>query len=284
MDVNIFILELASTIYLVAAWFCLGRSYGFSFKNIDVKGNYWFGITVYLIVNSVIFHFLAKMLAEKTASAAIAKTLEVQAFESSSLITVVLFYSIFFIAGYFSASTKNGLIAKKCKENLDKGKAVLTGIGIIVRIRNGGKFLVTVRESKESITGKDLSGLVQLITSAMLASDFTLSVKGDFQGPLRLAITRGLRNFGMSLRHDVSLNHLIPAFSLIEEKGVQNQIDGAFVVDIPFESIETGKLFDQLIENGTLKWVNLGEIREELEFIGPRMKFLATEDIFRPSF
>lgn len=193
------------------------------------------------------------------------------------LIGLILCFAIPFYIGYLSVPTRNESIIKKCWENLKSGKAVATGIGIFLRIRKGSQFLVSARDTKESITGKDLSGLFQLIGAGMTLSDFDHS--DDYQQPIISTAERALKERAkLKLKKRDFPLKLVPASAVIKEGDVENQIDLAFVIDLPMEFIEETPEFQELLKKGNLQWVSYAEL-QEIKFIGPRMKFLATNSV-----
>ena len=174
-------------------------------------------------------------------------------------------------------------VVEKCLENLEKDKAVFTGMGIffIVVSESGEYNLISRRDTKESITGGDLSGKFQLIGGSMTLSDL---LKGEgYQGAAISVIKRTAERIGLVLKkEDITMPPMFPAFAFIAEKKagggeVQNQIDVAFSVRLPICLFRETPKFEELLEKNDLMWVDQLELRKNVEFISERMKFLANQ-------
>ena len=152
------------------------------------------------------------------------------------------------------------------KKNLNSGRAVATGIGIFLGIFKNKEILLRLREEKDSLYGKDLSGKFELIGGGVEIKDF----EEDYITVIINVIERELEEeAGLKFKKSLGLIPLLPAWLL-----KNNLIDLAFVTLVRWENIEETNEFKEKLSKGSVRFFNtlgLGKVN----FISPRMKFLA---------
>ena len=166
-------------------------------------------------------------------------------------------------------------VVEKCRENLKRGRAVATGIGIFFRIHDGSKQLMRIRTERGSpIDNRDYSGKLELIGGGVEVKDFDT----DYQSAIISTARREMmEEAGLELVNLPDIK-LTPAWALIAKS---NAIDLAFVMDVPFSSVKTTQLYDRLIEEKNLRWFSFQELQDlkEEDFISRRMTYLVRKSV-----
>lgn len=179
------------------------------------------------------------------------------------------------------------LVLDECKRNLDRGRAVATGIGIFTVLidmeekaegyERSFKFLLRRREEKGSLFGKDLSGKWEMTGGGVEIDHF----EGHQSGPYQLAILNALRQ---ELEEEAGLvfptafprhSFLIPAWVFNAVKGI---IDLAFVMPVPWKWVKETSDFKDKLESGEVRFFRPYEL-DQVEIVSPRTKFLIKEAI-----
>jgi 8-oxo-dGTP pyrophosphatase MutT (NUDIX family) len=157
-------------------------------------------------------------------------------------------------------------VLKNCQKNLDRNRAVATGIGVFARIINSeNKVLLRRRKEKDSLFNKDLSGKWELPGGGVEISDFS----EDYLTAIPSTLERELKEeVGLELISDCLEVILRPAWL-----GKDGLIDLAFVIDVPEGIVMETPAFKEMIANNEIRWFTWQEARE-LEFISQRMKFM----------
>ncbi|BFT94881.1 MAG: hypothetical protein MNSN_10000 [Minisyncoccus archaeiphilus] len=166
-------------------------------------------------------------------------------------------------------------IMETAENNLARGRAIGTGIGMFPGIFKGNKILLRQRVEKGSIINKDLSGKWELPGGGVDIKDF-LSITPRYTGPAIKAIDR-------ELREEVCLGYnslgivMIPAWIKND-----NLIDLAFVIPTDYEDTipcSGGEYFDTFeegLEKGLIRFVSEEEAMD-LDILSERMRFMITE-------
>jgi len=157
-------------------------------------------------------------------------------------------------------------VAGKCKENLDKGRAVATGIGVFAALMKDGKILLRVRQEKGSSYNQDLSGKWELVGGGVEVNDFEEAYWSAVFHTLKRELAE---EAGLAINSLSTLTPMLPAWLC-----KNNLIDLAFVMPIPWKSVWETDDFTKKLVVGELKFFGAEEI-EKIEFVSPRMKFLA---------
>ena len=157
-------------------------------------------------------------------------------------------------------------VLKNCQKNLDRDRAVATGIGVFARIINSErKVLLRRRKEKDSLFHEDLSGKWELPGGGVEISDFN----EDYRAAIPSTLERELKEeVGLELLSDCLEVVLRPAWL-----GKDGQIDLAFVIDVPEGIVMETPAFKELIASNEIRWFSWQETHE-LEFISKRMKFM----------
>ena len=158
-------------------------------------------------------------------------------------------------------------VLKNCQKNLERKRAVASGIGVFARIINSErKVLLRRRKEKDSLFHEDLSGKWELPGGGVEISDFS---DEDYRAAIPSTLEREIREeVGLELLSDCVDVVLRPAWL-----GKDGQIDLAFVVDVPESLVMETLAFKELIANNEIRWFTWQEAHE-LEFISRRMKFM----------
>lgn len=172
-------------------------------------------------------------------------------------------------------------VLKKSEENLKKGRAVATGIGVFAAITtfDEGKTLILLRrrEEKESLFGKDLSGNWELPGGGVELVDFK---DNNYQGSINRALIREIREeTGLVLiSNSIKDLNLVPAW--LSKDAL---IDLSFVTLISIEKMEpNSKDFEKNCLENKVRFFLPEEI-EHLNIISPRMKFMIIEALKQAS-
>jgi 8-oxo-dGTP pyrophosphatase MutT (NUDIX family) len=157
-------------------------------------------------------------------------------------------------------------VLKNCQKNLDRNRAVATGIGVFARIINSErKVLLRRRKEKDSLFNEDLSGKWELPGGGVEISDFS----EDYRAAIPSTLERELmEEVGLELLSDCLEVILRPAWL-----GKDGQIDLAFVIDVPEGIVMETSAFKEMIANNEIRWFTWQEA-QEIEFISQRMKFM----------
>ncbi len=162
-----------------------------------------------------------------------------------------------------------GAILRKAEENLKKGRAIATGIGIFVALHKPKKkiLLRTRIEKGSDIYNKDLSGKLELPGGAVELNDFGES----YRSAIVLTLKRELmEEAGLNLERLPKLIKMYPAWLRKDDK-----IDLAFVIPVPYDSDHIGETmrgFD-LVGKNLVRFFSKEEV-ERIEITSPRMRFL----------
>ncbi|MFZ2390450.1 MAG: NUDIX hydrolase [Minisyncoccales bacterium] len=164
-------------------------------------------------------------------------------------------------------------VLKNCQKNLDRNRAVATGIGVFARIINSErKVLLRRRKEKDSLFNEDLSGKWELPGGGVEISDFS---EEDYRSAVISTLER-------ELMEEVGLELLCPCLQVVLRPawlGKDGQIDLAFVVDMPKDITAETPAFKEMIANNEIRWFTWQEAHE-LEFISKRMKFMILSFFF----
>jgi 8-oxo-dGTP pyrophosphatase MutT (NUDIX family) len=164
-------------------------------------------------------------------------------------------------------------VLKNCRKNLEKGRAIATGIGVFALVVKEGKFFLRVRLEKGSIYNKDLSGNWELPGGGVEIGDFgddpTNYTRAIFNALKRELMEEG----GLELVKLDSPLLMLPAWLLKD-----NIIDLAFVVLIPWGSVQEMSGFHERLSQGLIEFFDKKEI-SALNVVSPRMKFLINKGI-----
>ncbi len=156
---------------------------------------------------------------------------------------------------------------RKFKENLDKGRAGASGIGVFWAVYNEeGKILLIVRKEIGSIYGKDLTGKWELPGGGVELSDFG----DDYQGVIFNSARELKEETGLRLN---KLKNIVMLPAWLAKKNI---IDLAFVIPVPYESVEKTEEFQKLYDNKEAKFLGLEEIGK-MEITSGRMEFMISE-------
>ena len=157
-------------------------------------------------------------------------------------------------------------VLKNCQKNLDRNRAVATGIGVFARIINSErKVLLRRRKEKDSLFNEDLSGKWELPGGGVEISDFS----EDYRSAVISTLER-------ELMEEVGLELLCPCLQVVLRPawlGKDGQIDLAFVIDVPEGIVMETSAFKEMIANNEIRWFTWQEA-QEIEFISQRMKFM----------
>jgi|SRR3989344_2467684 len=183
-------------------------------------------------------------------------------------------------------AVENEKVSAECKKNLERGRAVATGIGVFTVLikmeeRVEGfprsfQFLLRRRLEKDSLLGADLSGKWEMTGGGVEIAHFEGS-----PAPYKVAILAALRQ---ELKEEAGLvlatafpkhSFLIPAWLFNEAKGV---IDLAFVMPIPWKWVRETDESRRKFQSGEIRFFYPGEL-EKIEIVSPRTSFLIKEAI-----
>ncbi|MDD4409206.1 MAG: hypothetical protein PHW52_00960 [Candidatus Pacebacteria bacterium] len=171
-------------------------------------------------------------------------------------------------------------LIESAQKNIERGRAIATGVGVFAGIFYQGKILLRRRIEKGSlISHEDMSGKWELPGGGVDISDFDNSCI-----PYQSAVIKALDK---ELREEVCLGYqrsdqivMIPAW--LKKEGI---IDLAFVVPLEFVNLELVdggdyfSIFDEGILTKKIAFFSKEDIAG-IEIISERMKFLIME-VFR---
>lgn len=181
---------------------------------------------------------------------------------------------------------ENEKILAECKKNLERGRAVATGIGVFtVLIKMDEKvegfprslqILLRRRLEKDSLLGADLSGKWEMTGGGVELAHFQGS-----PSPYQVAILAALMQ---ELKEEAGLvlatafpkySFLIPAWLFNDAKGI---IDLAFVTPIPWRWVRETDESRQKFQSGEIRFFHPEEL-SKIEIVSPRTSFLIKEAI-----
>ncbi len=177
-------------------------------------------------------------------------------------------------------------ILSECQKNLEKDRAVATGIGMFAVIYNySGELLLRRRLEKDSLLSQDLSGKWEMIGGGAELPHFTLKIGPDSLSKYQQAIFACLaqeldEEAGLKLLNLPQPLLLIPAWFWKEYKDTKTEeerivIDLAFSMPIPMHRgyLEETQEFSKKFQRGELMFVPKEEL-PNIEIISPRTRFL----------
>ena len=176
-------------------------------------------------------------------------------------------------------------VLKNCRKNLERGRAVATGIGVFAAVFEQEclsnrfvysfpyKIFLRKRIEKGSLYNKDLSGSWELPGGGVEVVDF-----GDDPADYMKAVFNVLRRElmeegGLELTKLDSPLLMLPAWL---PKG--NLIDLAFIILIRRGFVRETPIFQEKLSQGLIGFFNQEEINA-LNIVSPRMKFLISQGI-----
>jgi 8-oxo-dGTP pyrophosphatase MutT (NUDIX family) len=177
-------------------------------------------------------------------------------------------------------------ILAECKKNLERGRAVATGIGVFtVLIKMDEKiegyprslqFLLRRRLEKDSLLGADLSGKWEMTGGGLEIAHLEGS-SGPYQVAILAALLQELKEeAGLALATAFpKYSFLIPAWLFNEAKGI---IDLAFVMPIPWKWVRETDESKQKFQRGEIRFFHPEEL-SKIEIVSPRTSFLIKEAI-----
>jgi 8-oxo-dGTP pyrophosphatase MutT (NUDIX family) len=176
-------------------------------------------------------------------------------------------------------------IVKEAKMNLDRGRAIATGIGVFPVVFNSdGDVLLRRRTERDSLYGDDLSGRWELIGGGADLADFVGCTEQEdsfqrYQGAIFACAAHELEEeAGLQL---VRLPHplvLVPAWlwRAYDRDGEDRiSIDTAYAFRLPFDPqyVRETNAFTRKSERGELVFVPQNNL-DDIEIVSPRMRFL----------
>jgi 8-oxo-dGTP pyrophosphatase MutT (NUDIX family) len=161
-------------------------------------------------------------------------------------------------------------IINKANENIKKGVAIATGIGVFAAISDKKRILLRRRAEKESfIYSKDLSGKWELPGGGMELRDFGEEYQSSFKNTLQREIKE---ETGLEILESPEIV-LLPAVlkrSSIEKLSL---IDFAFVIPVPHALGSETNEYREKLTKGEIQWISLEDI-EKIQIVSERMKYL----------
>ncbi|MDD2696670.1 MAG: NUDIX domain-containing protein [Candidatus Pacebacteria bacterium] len=173
------------------------------------------------------------------------------------------------------------LILTASRKNLERGRAVATGIGLFVAMGNEEKkVLLRRRLEKDSLLGADLSGKWEMVGGGVEISHFkeeepvSANQRQQYQKAIWYCLSQELREeAGLMLKAPLPKPLLLqPAWILNEKNGI---IDLAFVLSLPYKRqyVEETDEFRKKEERGEIRFFSVEEL-SSIEIVSPRMRFL----------
>ncbi|RLC35165.1 MAG: hypothetical protein DRZ76_00960 [Candidatus Nealsonbacteria bacterium] len=177
-------------------------------------------------------------------------------------------------------------ILAECRNNLKRGRAVATGIGVFVIMVRNGDPLLRRRLEKESLYQQDLSGKWEMPGGGAELSHFLTwaedkNAERRYCGSIFEALKQEMaEETGLALLGFPDHLLMVPAWFRREYINKETDeervtIDVAFSLPIPFEApfIEETKVFHEKLERRELMFVPRNKL-QEIEIVSPRMRFL----------
>lgn len=172
-------------------------------------------------------------------------------------------------------------LIQEAKVNLERGRAVATGVGRFALVINyDGDPLLRRRLEKDSLLSEDLSGKWEMTGGGMELNHFPSADAEEptvsrYQRPILATLRQELEEeAGLKL---VSLFSVVevPAFidSINKKDSSREAIDDAAVIPISFSACEETEKFRSLLAKGGLKFVSRDKLAE-IEIVSPRTRFL----------
>lgn len=166
------------------------------------------------------------------------------------------------------AEVNKSKVLENCGKNLDKGRAVATGIGIFTAVVKDKKILLRVRQEKGSLYDKDLSGNWELIGGGTEIKDFD----DHYTGAIFHTINRELPE-----ESGLLLNSLGIPIAMFPAWLCKNDIiDLAFVVLLPWNKVQETDQYWKLLSSGQLGFFTKEEA-DKLNIVSPRMKRMISD-------
>lgn len=177
-------------------------------------------------------------------------------------------------------------ILAECKKNLERGRAVATGIGVFAALIKMEEkiegyprllqILLRRRLEKDSLYGADLSGKWEMTGGGVELAHFEGSTP-PYQVAILATLLQELKEeTGLSLATALPQHSfLIPAWHFNEGKGV---IDLAFVMPIPWRYTRETDDSRQKFQKGEIRLFHPEEL-DKIEIVSPRTRFLIKEAI-----
>ena len=178
-------------------------------------------------------------------------------------------------------------ILVESRMNLDRGRAVATGIGLfLVVINKYGNPLLRRRSEKGSLFGDDLSGKWEppgggMDLEHLEYADAEEPKVSKYHRPILQTLVQELdEETGLKLVENFPLVMVPAVFSReYEHDGEKREsIDFAFSVPVPFSACEQTNRFSALMKAHELMFVPRGKLAD-VDFVSPRIKFLVVEVI-----
>lgn len=167
-------------------------------------------------------------------------------------------------------------VINKAREQLNRGGAIATGIGVFAAISDGTNILLRLRVEKGSpIYPKDLSGKWELPGGTMELNDLGEEYSSSFRNTL---IREVKEETGLKITNGPKIV-LLPAVlkrSSIEKLGL---IDFAFVIPILYPISYTMYVkyntpeYEAKLKKGEIQWISIRKI-DKVEIVSERMKYL----------
>ena len=174
-------------------------------------------------------------------------------------------------------------ILAECRMNLERGRAVATGIGIfglLVREEDGvPKALLRRRLEQDSLYQQDLSGKWELTGGGMDLAHFIDVPRGDYQEVIiRTLKQEFMEEAGLRFVALVEPLALFPAFLRREYTPRDSQeervtIDLAFVMALPWPGVVETEEFHRKMGRGELHFFARTDL-SSIEIVSPRTTFL----------
>lgn len=172
-------------------------------------------------------------------------------------------------------------IVAECKKNLERGRAIATGIGIfaaltkldenIPGIPRSPQVLLRRREEKDSLLGADLSGKWEMTGGGVEIAHFQ-GTPAPYQVAILAALMQELKEeAGLNLATALpQYSFLIPAWYFGPDKGT---IDLAFVMPIPWKYATETDESREKFKKGDIRFFRPDEL-DKIEIVSPRTRFL----------
>lgn len=174
-------------------------------------------------------------------------------------------------------------ILSEAVANLDRGRAIATGIGVfLVVVDEKGDPLLRRRLEKDSLYGQDLSGKWEMTGGGMELAHF-LDIRQEpdispYQLPILRALSQELEEeAGLLLtRNPFAVLAMVSTclYRVYEREGdPRTTIDLALSIPVPFSAFEQTETFRELMTRGGLMFVPRDKL-SEIEIVSPRTRFL----------
>ncbi len=181
---------------------------------------------------------------------------------------------------------EHDLILAKVRENLERGRAVATGIGVFAAVieitepqqdeysglssARGKQILLRRRLEEGSLFGQDLSGRWELPGGGVELADFE---PGKYLSAVVNTLRRELQEeTGLNLSEDLSPSQLFPAWIFNRERST---IDLAFVTILYASSVEETNEYRAFLNAGDVRFFRLEDLGS-IEIVSQRMRYLIT--------